>query len=68
MVKLDSPLGGASCGSVYVSSNNSLKFKNNQKNTSTNQIDLTYFWSSIFYLKQKKNSIEPKSAVMADVV
>jgi hypothetical protein len=31
MLKHDSPLGGASCGSVNVSSNNTLKFKNNKK-------------------------------------
>jgi hypothetical protein len=31
MLKHDSPLCGASCGSVNVSSNNSLKFKNNKK-------------------------------------
>jgi hypothetical protein len=67
MLEHDSPLCGASCGSVNVSLNNSLKFKNNKKNLYKSNC-LTYFCSSIFYLKQKKNSIEPKSAVMADVV
>jgi hypothetical protein len=35
MLKKDSPLGGASCGSVNVSSNNSLKFKINKKKVKT---------------------------------
>jgi hypothetical protein len=68
MLKHDSPLGGASCGSVNVSSNNSLKFKNNiKKNTSTKQIAWLMFAQASF-IWSKKNSIEPKSAVMADVV
>jgi hypothetical protein len=45
MLKKDSPLGGASCGSVNVSSNNSLKFKNNKKTP------LQIKWPDLFLLK-----------------
>jgi hypothetical protein len=67
MLKHDSPLGGASCGSVNVSSNNSLKVKNNKKTTLQIKLPDLFLLKHLF-LKQKKNSIEPKSAVMADIV
>jgi hypothetical protein len=54
-------------GSVNVSSNNSLKFKNNKRKPL--QIKLPDLFLLKHYLfEAKKTSIEPKSAVMADVV
>jgi hypothetical protein len=66
MLKYDLPLGGASCGSVNVSSNNSLKFKNNKKKPLQIKLPDLFLLKHVLF-KAKKNSIEPKSAVLADV-
>jgi hypothetical protein len=55
MLKLDSPLGGASCGSVNVSSNNSLKFKNNNKKHLYKLPDLVLLKHLLF--EAKKNPL-----------
>jgi hypothetical protein len=66
VLKHDSPLGGTSCGSVNVSSNNSLKFKNNKKTPLQIKLPDLFLLKHLLF-QAKKNSIEPKSAVMADV-
>jgi hypothetical protein len=66
MLKHDWPLGGASCRSVNISSNNSLKFKNNKKTPLQIKLpDLLLLKHLLF--EAKKKSIKPKTAVMADV-
>jgi hypothetical protein len=67
MLKHDLLQGGASCGSVNVSSNNSLKFKNNRKTHLQIKLPDLFLLKHLLF-EAKKKSIEPKSAVMADVV